>query len=340
MPAGRELARDETMRLVKQVALVVVGSAACAALAEGIVLAEVRLNPWRVAALLESFALVLVGFTALSHPGFVRTLRHWAAHSALAAFAIPFLLLIPYFILALGTRTFSWLALAKLSAYIAVPTVLLLPDRLGGRESAGWRDFAAMASLAVPVAAGWLSGIWIWPQDLYVFRPLFCVSIGGYGFLVVRNLQGVGYRLWFRKADLVDAAANYVAFAIIAIPLGMALQFIHPHAQRVSPWTFCLTLLGTYLTVAVPEELLFRGVLQNFLTKTIHSTHVKRDALLVASVIFGLSHLHHAPVPNWRYGIMATVAGLFYGNTFNSRRRVSASALTHALVDTTWHFWF
>ncbi len=328
------------VKTAKQAAWAVAGSAGSAALAEVIILAEVRLDPWRLAALLESLALVLICFVALTHPGFVRQLRRWAVHSAGLALALPFALIATYLILALGTDTFSWLAIAKLSAYIALPTALLLPDRTGGKESAGWRDFAAMAALAVPVAAGWLNGIWIWPQDLYVFRPLFCVCVGGYGFLVIRDLSGVGYRLWLKKGDWVDAAANYVAFAIIGIPLGLALRFIHPHASHLGIGTFALRLMGIYLTVAIPEELLFRGILQNFLGKTIRSAHRRRDALLIASVIFGLSHLHHAPVPNWRYGIMATVAGLFYGNVFNTRGKVSASALTHALVDTTWHFWF
>ncbi len=328
------------MSLRKQVAVLIGGSLACTAIAEAIVLAEVHLNPWRVAALLESFALVLMGFVALAHSGFVRQLRHWAVRSAAMAFAMPLILLIPYLVLALATQTFSWLAVVKLFLYIAIPTLLLMPDRLHGREAASWRDFAAMAALAVPVPSGWFNGIWIWPQNMYVFRPLFCVCVGAYGFLVIRNLQDVGYRLWFRKRDLVDAAANYVAFAIIGIPLGLALRFIHPHLQHVSPWNFALSLMGVYLTVAIPEELLFRGILQTFLGKTLRTAHPQRDALIIASVIFGLSHLHHAPVPNWRYAIMATVAGLFYGNTFNTRRRVSASALTHSLVDTTWHFWF
>jgi uncharacterized protein len=52
------------------------------------------------------------------------------------------------------------------------------------------------------------------------------------------------------------------------------------------------------------------------------------------------SHFHHPPVPNWRYCIMVTVAGVFYGLAYQWRRRTSTSALTHGLVDTLWHFWF
>ena len=62
--------------------------------------------------------------------------------------------------------------------------------------------------------------------------------------------------------------------------------------------------------------------------------------LLIASVVFGAAHLHHPPVPNWRYAMLATLAGIFYGNVYRTRQRLCASALTHALVDTIWHFWF
>jgi hypothetical protein len=103
---------------------------------------------------------------------------------------------------------------------------------------------------------------------------------------------------------------------------------------------FVIQFAGIYLTIAIPEELLFRGILQNQLEKSFAGRRRGVYALLLASVIFGLAHLHHAPVPNWRYAIMATLAGIFYGSAFRMRRRLPAAALTHTLVDTVWHFWF
>ena len=140
---------------------------------------------------------------------------------------------------------------------------------------------------------------------------------------------------------MVDGFANFLAFCLFGIPLGMALQFIHPHFSSVSLWRqLPLQFFGIYLTVAIPEELLFRGILQNLLCHSIRRGPTGVYGLLISAVVFGASHLHHAPVPNWRYAILATLAGLFYGYTFRNRQRLSASALTHALVDTAWHFWF
>jgi hypothetical protein len=327
---------------------VLVGLTFLAALAEALVLLRLRIDPWRLAALMESVALVVGAFVGLTHTAFIRQLRSWATASPVLAGGLPFLLLIPYLVLALGTGTFSWVAFGKLIAYIAVPTILLLPDRLQHHEALGWRDIAAMLALAVPVSAGWLNGIWIWPQDIYVFRPLFCVLVGGYAFIVLRNLEGVGFRIVWRKSDISDAFLNLVAFTLLAIPLGIGLKFIHPHATAglgqvhgLGPaGNFFFLFAGLYLTVALPEELLFRGILQNLLERTIRKGPRGLYGLLIASVVFGAAHLHHPPVPNWRYATLATLAGIFYGNVYRTRRRLCASALTHALVDTIWHFWF
>ena len=327
-------------RSVKKASLAILGLVLLAVLATWIVLLQVRIGPWRLGAFFICLSLVLGLFVALTNPSFVKQLRTWAVGSLAAAVAMPLLLLVPYFVVAFGTRTFSWLGLAKLVAYILVPVLLLLPHRFHRADRVGWRDFAAMLALAFPVAAGWLKGIWRWPEDLYAFRPVYSVLVGVYAFVVIRNLEGVGYRLIPRKGDLLDGLANLLGFSVLGIPLGLALNFIHFRAEGVSILSFMAQFVGIYLTIAIPEELLFRGVLQNFLVKSFRGPRQGVYGVAIASVIFGLSHLHHAPVPNWRYAILATLAGLFYGNAYRTRQRLCASALTHALVDTMWHFWF
>jgi membrane protease YdiL (CAAX protease family) len=325
---------------MKKGLLALLGLTALAALAEALILLRVPINPWRLAALLGSVTILLALFVSMTYSSLVKQLRQWAVTSAALALGMPFLLLVPYLLYALGTGAFSWLALGKIVAYTAVPIGLLWPDRLHHREGLGWRDAAAMLALAVPVAAHWLEGIWTWPEELYVFRPIFCVLVGGYGFMVLRNLEGVGYRLVWRKADVFDGLVNLAAVALLVVPLGIGLNFLHPHtSDTVTAVGFLSQFVGVYVTVAIPEELLFRGILQNLLVRSIHRGPRGLYGLLIASVVFGASHLHHAPAPNWRYAVLATLAGLFYGNVYRTRQRLCASGLTHALVDTIWHFW-
>jgi membrane protease YdiL (CAAX protease family) len=327
--------------LGRQLFFALVALLVLAGLADWIANLQLRLPAGQYFAVFASLSLILGAFVALTDSLVISRLRGWACASPRLALGIPLLLLIPYFIYGLGTGVFSGWAFFRLLAYIAVPSLLLLPDRLSSSPPRlGWRDCAAMLALGVPVAAGWNAGIWTYPFELYFFWPLYSVCAGVYAFVVIRNLQGVGYRLVLRKSDLIAGSANLLGFVLLAIPLGYALHFIRFHWNPVSPGVFGVQLVITYLTVAIPEELLFRGILQNFLEKTLSSRRSGFYALAIVSPIFGAAHLHHPPVPNWKYGLMATLAGLFYGNAYRKRHRISSSAFMHALVDSIWHAWF
>jgi len=92
----------------------------------------------------------------------------------------------------------------------------------------------------------------------------------------------------------------------------------------------------TFVFVAMPEEFFFRGLVQNLLERRMG----RHAALLVASILFGLSHFNKRSMFNWRYVLLATAAGLFYGRAWRERRRLFASSITHATVDTIWSLWF
>jgi membrane protease YdiL (CAAX protease family) len=57
-------------------------------------------------------------------------------------------------------------------------------------------------------------------------------------------------------------------------------------------------------------------------------------------VLFGFSHITNLGFPNWRYVILASIAGLFYGWTWRKTGSILASAMVHAAVDAAWHFLF
>ena len=69
---------------------------------------------------------------------------------------------------------------------------------------------------------------------------------------------------------------------------------------------------------------------------------LRREWLLAAAFIFGCAHLNNGPqaLPNWRYMILATIAGLAYGRVFQRASTVLSSATLHMLVDWTKHFFF
>jgi membrane protease YdiL (CAAX protease family) len=248
----------------------------------------------------------------------------------------PALLGIPYALVSISTGLFHW---DWLSVYTLLPVsinLLLYGASLADPEQKGeWRDFFILAVLGLAVDLRWFEPAW--GPRLAVFSKMLLLDAGIYGFLVVRQLNGVGFDLRLRLRDVGIGLLGFAAYTPIAILLGLWLGFLHFHAA-LPPIRQVLTApLFTFFFIAVPEELFFRGWMQNLLERRIGAAR----GLLVTSVLFGLSHFNkRAAFFNWRYVLLATIAGIFYGLAWRQGRRVGASAITHASVDTIWSLWW
>jgi uncharacterized protein len=248
----------------------------------------------------------------------------------------PALLGIPYALVSISTGLFHW---DWLSVYTLLPVsinLLLYGASLADQEQKGeWRDFFILAVLGLAVDLRWFEPAW--GPRLAVFSKMLLLDAGIYGFLVVRQLNGVGFDLRLRLRDVGIGLLGFAAYTPIALLLGLWLGFLHFHAA-LPPIRQVLTApLFTFFFIAVPEELFFRGWMQNLLERRIGAAR----GLLVTSVLFGLSHFNkRAAFFNWRYVLLATIAGIFYGLAWRQRRRVGASAITHASVDTIWSLWW
>ena len=253
--------------------------------------------------------------------------------------ATPAFLVLPYTILAVALHMFSW---EWFAIYAALPLVIAwLLGRAASidpEQRGNWRDAIILLSLGLVVDLRWFDAAW--PAGLRGLGNLLLVDAGLYGFLGIRQLSGTGFDFHFRGSDWKTGIRELVFFAPIVIGIGMALGFIHPHknipplSQAVVSW------IGIFAFVAVLEELFFRAWVQNLLERRIG----RRAALVIASVLFGLSHFNKRNVGaahfNWRYVLLATIAGIFYGRGWREQRRVAASAITHTCVDWLWYLWF
>jgi hypothetical protein len=146
----------------------------------------------------------------------------------------------------------------------------------------------------------------------------------------------MGYSFIPDGRSFLIAAREWAFFAPFGIGMGLALKFIAFHPRLPSPMHAAAAVLVTFLLTAVPEELFFRGILQNLLETRLGQT----GALLLTSVLFGLSHFHKGAAFNWRYVLLAAIAGIFYGRAWRARRKVLASSITHTAVDVVWSLWF
>jgi uncharacterized protein len=259
----------------------------------------------------------------------VRAAGKWPAG---ARFAAPALFAVPYCMVAVSTQTLSaiWLAL-----YILVPITVAGLLGLAAHRDAGqrghWLDFVVLIPLGLAVDLRWLEPAW--PHRLALLSKLILLDAGLYGFLAVRRLSGVGFDLRLRARDWKVGLRQFLYVLPIALGLGFAVGFLHWHGRVAHVWELPFAWIFTFVGVALPEEVYFRGWMQNLLERRVG----RWPALVLTACIFGLSHFNKRTTTfNWRYVLLAGIAGIFYGLAWRKDRRVGASAITHATVDTVW----
>ena len=106
-----------------------------------------------------------------------------------------------------------------------------------------------------------------------------------------------------------------------------------PGWEKLLPLTF----FGTLWVLALGEELFFRGLLQQWMSQWLGS---EWNGLFATAAIFGSVHLFYNQFPNWRFALLAAVAGVFYGMAFRTGKGIRAAMVTHALTVTTWKTFF
>lgn len=237
-----------------------------------------------------------------------------------------------------------WQPLALLAlVYTGAPVLLAWAPRGARTKAPSAADFAILLMLWLPLefatgerwvprhAQGFLH------SAAYGIAILLALTI----FAGFRRAPGMKYNLPRGLADLKYTLAGYAITAPVLAILGIALGFIPwPHAPaNTAPGFMTGRFLVIFAATGLPEEILFRSLIQNFLMLRFGATN---GVLAVSSLIFGCAHLNNGPLaaPNWRYMILAAIAGFAYGKVFQKSSSVLSSAAFHAMVDATKHFFF
>ena len=237
----------------------------------------------------------------------------------------------------LGTGSLSFARVAAMAGLIFISLGLGI---WAGQAGPGvWQDFVILVGVWIFVKFG--PSHWLWPYPggklSYVLTVLTALGVALGTFLLVRRLPGIGYSIGWGKKWILFIGGGFLLFACTAIPLGLRIHFIE-FAPQWSRWTSFLGLsVAILLFTAWPEEFLFRGLLQNLLAKVSKNEWA---GWWTASILFGFSHIRNLGFPNWRYVLLASIAGLFYGWVWKKTGSIFASALLHAAVDVTWHLLF
>jgi membrane protease YdiL (CAAX protease family) len=308
-------------------------------------------------ALLDYFAIALTvtPYLALSAPEVVRALqqpgKRWkrmrtAQHKKAHGLIYSAALLLPYLLAALphiADDPFRFARELLLMALYLLAPMLLQSARLGNARRPDGLDLLTILVLWLPVELSWL------PQLPGIAAPvpmLLGVVNALLIYLVIAPWKtprsgkgGIGYTFRLTAQDVGVAVLALVAFAFVALPLGLVTGFLQFESPPVPSIGEALVALGMgYLITAIPEELLFRGLIQNGLERLFPKAQVA--TLAASALIFGIAHLNSATpgltTPNWIYALVAALAGLAYGYVWRKTGKITASAITHGLVNATW----
>jgi membrane protease YdiL (CAAX protease family) len=281
-----------------------------------------------VASAMLSFALLLAPYWAFGF-GFGEWLN--ARVQGTARTLVPLLLILPYLIFTLPRGEFRW------DMCLGMAGIVLAVSLLAPYARADW---LVLAILGISVDLHFFDRAWP-VAGLTGMSKLLFVDAGLYAYLAIRPLGGIGFDFRLRRSDVAIGLREFAYYAPVALALGFALRFLHwhgtlPGSAAPNPAAFGAGWLFTLFFVAMPEELFFRGLMLNMLERRLGTGR----ALAVTSAIFGLAHFNkRAAYFNWRYVILAAVAGFFYGRAWLAKRRLMASSITHATVDTVWSIW-
>jgi membrane protease YdiL (CAAX protease family) len=254
--------------------------------------------------------------------------------------ALPVLCALPYVLISCSHQMFSWRWCALYAALPVAIAWLLGQAAIADPEQRGnWRDAIILLMLGLAIDLRWFERAW--PNGLAGWGKLLVVDAALYGFVAVRRLHGTGFDFHFRWSDWKTGLRELAFLTPVVLGLGMAMGFLHPHDSALRWFWMIPKWIYVFVFVALPEELYFRAWVQNLLERRVG----RRAALGITAVLFGLSHFnkHFSKSSahfNWRYVLLASVAGIFYGRAWRQRRRAPASAITHASVDAIWSFWF
>jgi membrane protease YdiL (CAAX protease family) len=256
-------------------------------------------------------------------------------------FAIPAVLSAAFLAIAAHVGAFSFPLAALILGYTFLPMAVAYLARRTPPPT--WLDFVIIALLWFPLEFS--AGHQFIPKQaqstLHLAAYGVSILLGLSIFLWYRRLGGMKINLPRSGRDFINLLLGFAACAPILIALGRAIGFLPPFhlPPQPSPSRIGTQFLIILAATALPEEILFRSLIQNCIMQKFGANTTN---LLLSAFIFGCAHLDNGPgpLPNWRYMILATIAGVAYGKVLEKISSIFASAGLHALADTIKHACF
>jgi membrane protease YdiL (CAAX protease family) len=288
-------------------------------------------------------AVLLAGVMALLSQALQRRVQDAMRRAPARIWLVPPALTAVFLLASALMESVNWELVLIVGLYTSAPVACAWFAGVGPARRPVVLDFAAIALLWFPLEFPAGAGRLIAKHAqgfLHSVAYGIAIVLGLAIFLCFRQVEGMKYRLPESVRDwrnmLIGFAVTAPILAVVGIPIGFIPM---PHSPTASMERMATAAVIIFCATALPEEILFRSMIQNLMFQRFGAT---TRTLVAASLIFGAAHLDNGPqaVPNWRYFILATIAGFAYGKVFQRSSSVLASTGFHAMVDWTKHFFF
>ena len=243
--------------------------------------------------------------------------------------------------------------LAIASVWFVCSWILIL--FLRRRTFPSYLDYLLILLLWLPIESYFLGKVALPAAQVFV-QPFMFVGLLllVYAYLVIRKFN-IGYTFGLKGDDFRKVVLNFLLYFFIAIIISIVGGFFKISDRVPSFWQLSSHFVRIFFLIAIPEELLFRGVIYRTLLKQFEGrTFAVGFALLISSVLFGLSKaiipagplvgiklgldgVWQAPLANM---LLAAVAGMFYGLVFIRTKKITAAATLHLFVEWVWLVFF
>jgi membrane protease YdiL (CAAX protease family) len=188
----------------------------------------------------------------------------------------PAILIALYFgyVLIIGKNPFQG-AVSMVPFLIYFP-VLVFAARRKEVKKIDWLDFVTFVIFLLPITLISANPSGKLPNDGNDFDSVYRIVMmltAVYAFAIVRGLDDVGFFPEFKLKNLMTALLVWLAYYGFVFIVGYSVNFIqlkgHEAISADLTYKIALTLITTFLHTALFEELFFRGILQNLLSKRI-----------------------------------------------------------------------
>jgi membrane protease YdiL (CAAX protease family) len=246
----------------------------------------------------------------------------------------------PYCAASLAFGSFRWQALAGIALLSGLVSFwyVVLPQKPAA-------DLLLLALMAAVVLAKVFTTLYVRPDPRLPLEALgqaMWIRTGAFALLSVRRVQGVGFGFWPSLREWKIGAVFFLLMLPVVAALAWWIGWNKFHPPDAVSWIrtpviVVLTFFGGLWVLALGEEFFFRGLLQQWMIGWLRNEWA---GLILTSLLFGSVHLWYGSFPNWRFALLAAVAGVFYGLAFRQASGIRASMVTHALTITTVRVFF